>query len=54
MTTVVLWGILAISLALLASNRVRGHEPTLEALTLVALGCGSVIFLDKLLTMLSR
>jgi len=54
MTTVILWGILAISTALLASNRVRGHGTVAEALTLVALGCGSVIFIDKLLTMLSR
>lgn len=53
MTEVVIWGILAISLALLGSNRVRRQKGTAEALTLVALGCALSLFLSKLLALLS-
>lgn len=51
---VALWLILLLSTALLSSNCVRGQRATAEALTLVALGCGSALFLSKLLTLLSR
>lgn len=48
-----LWLILALSLALLASNQTRGHESASEALTLVALGCGFALLFSGILTMLS-
>lgn len=53
MTILILWGILAISLALLGSNQIRGQEGVEEALTLVAFLCALVIFVSKLFTLLS-
>lgn len=52
MEYVILWAILAISLALLGSTQAERHRGTYEALTLVALVSAFVIFVSKLLAML--
>lgn len=52
MTTLVLWAILAFSLALLGSNQTARHEGIEQALTYVALSSAFVIFVSKLLTVL--
>lgn len=52
MEYVIMWAILAISLALLRSNQVERHRGIHEALTLVALVSAFVIFVSKLAAML--
>lgn len=53
MTRLLLWGILVITTAMLASNGLGGQEGTKEALTLVALLCALSLFVQGLLTLLS-
>lgn len=50
---VVLWAILALSLALLASNQGRRADGVTEALALAAFGCATVLLMDSILALLS-
>lgn len=48
-----LWVILALSLALLASNQERMADGVTEGLALAAFGCATVLMFDSILNLLS-